>query len=94
VGAEERRLERLTRFGREVTLIHRREEFRASKIMLDRTRANPKIKMLPNTIVEDIYDVTKNVVTGVKLRNTLTGEQAFGSSPCRPGRTSLPLPRT
>jgi thioredoxin reductase (NADPH) len=64
----------LTRFGREVTLIHRREEFRASKIMLDRTRANPKIKMLPNTIVEDIYDVTKNMVTGVKLRNTLTGD--------------------
>jgi thioredoxin reductase (NADPH) len=64
----------LTRFGREVTLVHRREEFRASKIMLDRTRANPKIKMLPNTIVEDIYDVGKNVVTGVKLRNTRTGD--------------------
>ena len=64
----------LTRFGREVTLVHRREEFRASKIMLDRTLANPKIKMLTNTVVEDIYDVTQNMVTGVKLRNTVTGK--------------------
>ena len=64
----------LTRFGREVTLVHRREEFRASKIMLDRARANPKIKMLTNTTVEDIYDVEKNEVTGVKLRNLITGK--------------------
>ncbi len=64
----------LTRFGREVTLVHRREEFRASKIMLDRTLANPKIKMLTNTVVEDIFDVTQNMVTGVKLRNTVTGK--------------------
>ena len=64
----------LTRFGDEVTLVHRREEFRASKIMLDRVRANPKIRMLTNTVVEDIYDVQKNEVTGVKLRNTVTGK--------------------
>jgi thioredoxin reductase (NADPH) len=64
----------LTRFGREVTLVHRREEFRASKIMLDRTLANPKIKMLTNTAVEDVYDVEKQFVTGVKLRNTKTGQ--------------------
>jgi thioredoxin reductase (NADPH) len=64
----------LTRFGREVTLVHRREEFRASKIMLDRTRANPKIKMLTNTLVEDVYDVDKQLLTGVKLRNTVTGK--------------------
>jgi thioredoxin reductase (NADPH) len=64
----------LTRFGEEVTLVHRREDFRASKIMLDRTRANPKIKMLTNTVVEDIYDVHKNEVTGVKLRNIVTGK--------------------
>jgi thioredoxin reductase (NADPH) len=63
----------LTRFGREVTLVHRREEFRASKIMLDRARANPKIKFLLNTVVDDIYDVSQNLVTGVKLRDLKTG---------------------
>jgi thioredoxin reductase (NADPH) len=64
----------LSRFGREVTLIHRREEFRASKIMLDRARNNPKIKFLTNTVVEELYDVSKNTVTGVRLRNLKTGE--------------------
>jgi thioredoxin reductase (NADPH) len=63
----------LTRFGAEITLVHRSENFRASKIMLDRARANPKIKFLPNTVVEDLYDVTKNSVTGVKLRDVSTG---------------------
>jgi len=62
----------LTRFGREVTLVHRSENFRASKIMLDRARANPKIQFLLNTVVEDIYDVSKNMVTGVKLRDVKT----------------------
>ncbi|HXS93842.1 MAG TPA: thioredoxin-disulfide reductase [Candidatus Limnocylindrales bacterium] len=65
----------LTRFGREVTLVHRREEFRASKIMLDRARHNPKIKFLMNTVVEDVFDVHKHLVTGVRLRNLKTGEQ-------------------
>src|SRR5579862_430777 len=64
----------LTRFGSEVSLVHRREEFRASKIMLDRARANKKIKFLMNTVVEDIHDVVQNMVTGVKLRNLKTGE--------------------
>ncbi|HEV2200761.1 MAG TPA: thioredoxin-disulfide reductase [Bryobacteraceae bacterium] len=64
----------LTRFGREVTLVHRREQFRASKIMLDRARANPKIKMLTNTVVEDVYDSGKQMVTGVKLRDLVTGK--------------------
>src|SRR3974377_48383 len=59
----------LTRFGSAVTLGHRREQFRASKIMLDRARANPKIKFLLNTVVEDIYDVEKNHVNAVRLRN-------------------------
>ena len=64
----------LTRFGSRVTLVHRRDEFRASKIMLDRAKANPKIEMILNTVVDDIYDVTKGEVTGVRLRNVVTGE--------------------
>ncbi len=64
----------LTRFGREVVLVHRRDEFRASKIMLDRARANPKIKFLTSTVVEDVYDVSKSLVTGVRLRNVKTGK--------------------
>ncbi|MGA2877410.1 MAG: thioredoxin-disulfide reductase [Bryobacteraceae bacterium] len=64
----------LTRFGEEVALVHRRENFRASKIMLERARNNPKIKMFPNTIVEDVYDASQHLVTGVKLRNLLTDE--------------------
>ena len=64
----------LTRFGSEVTLVHRREEFRASKIMLDRARRNPKIQFLTNTAVEDVFDVSQNMVTGVRLRNLKTGE--------------------
>jgi len=63
----------LSRFGSEVTLIHRREEFRASKIMLDRARANPKIKFLTNTVVEELFDVSEKLVTGARLRNTKTG---------------------
>ena len=64
----------LSRFGSEVTLVHRREEFRASKIMLDRARANPKIKFLLNTVVEELLDVSQKLVTGVRLRNVKTGE--------------------
>jgi thioredoxin reductase (NADPH) len=64
----------LTRFGEEVTVIHRSEQFRASKIMLARAQANPKIKFLLNTVVEDIHDVSINTVTAVKLKNLKTGE--------------------
>jgi thioredoxin reductase (NADPH) len=64
----------LTRFARSVTLIHRREEFRASKIMLERARANEKIKFLTNTQVISIQGDPK--VTGVRLRNTVTGEES------------------
>jgi thioredoxin reductase (NADPH) len=64
----------LTRFGSEVAVVHRREQFRASKIMLDRARANPKIKFLLNTVVEDVYDVSQHAVTAVKLRDLRTGE--------------------
>jgi thioredoxin reductase (NADPH) len=63
----------LTRFGREVTLVHRRGEFRASKIMLDRAQRNPKIKFLTNTVVEDLYDPSQHLLTGARLRNTVSG---------------------
>jgi len=64
----------LTRFGEEVALVHRRDAFRCSKIMLDRARNNPKIKFITDAAVEDIYDADKHTVTGVKLRNVKTGE--------------------
>jgi thioredoxin reductase (NADPH) len=63
----------LTRFGSEVTLVHRRDHFRASKIMLERARANPKIKWVTNTVVDDVFDVERQTVTGVRLRNLATG---------------------
>jgi thioredoxin reductase (NADPH) len=62
----------LSRFGSEVTLVHRREEFRASKIMLDRAHHNPKIKFMTNTIVEEVMDPSEHKVTGVRLRNNKT----------------------
>jgi thioredoxin reductase (NADPH) len=65
----------LTRFASKVTLIHRRGEFRASKIMLDRARAHEKIEFLTDTVVDDVLDVSKNEVTGLRLRNLKTGEQ-------------------
>jgi thioredoxin reductase (NADPH) len=64
----------LTRFASEVTLVHRRENFRASKIMLDRARSNPKIKFQHSTLVDDVYDVAQNNVTGVRLRDTHSGK--------------------
>ncbi|MBV8896058.1 MAG: thioredoxin-disulfide reductase [Acidobacteriaceae bacterium] len=64
----------LSRFGSEVALVHRSDTFRASKIMFDRAQANPKIKFLTHTVVEDLYDVEKGHVTGVKLRNLKTHE--------------------
>ena len=64
----------LTRFGRTVALVHRRDTFRASKIMFERARANPKIQFITNTAVEDVFDVHKNMVTGVRLKNLATGE--------------------
>jgi len=64
----------LTRFARSVTLIHRREEFRASRIMLDRARDNEKIQFLTNTQVVSIEGDPK--VSGVRLRNAVTGEES------------------
>ncbi|HKN97014.1 MAG TPA: thioredoxin-disulfide reductase [Pseudonocardiaceae bacterium] len=64
----------LTRFARSVTVIHRREEFRASRIMLERARANDKIRWRTNAeVVEVLGD---GAVTGVRLRDTATGEES------------------
>ncbi|OHU21213.1 thioredoxin-disulfide reductase [Mycobacteroides franklinii] len=62
----------LTRFARSVTLIHRRDEFRASKIMLERAYTDPKIKVLTNTKIIGVEGTDS--VTGLKLENTVTGE--------------------
>lgn len=64
----------LTRFASKVTLIHRRESFRASKIMIDRAQENPKVDLLTNTVVEEVLGVEEKEVKGLKLRNTATGE--------------------
>ncbi len=64
----------LTRFATKVTVIHRRDSFRASKIMLERAQSNPKIQFLTDTVVEDVYDVNHKEVTGLKLRNVKTGK--------------------
>jgi thioredoxin reductase (NADPH) len=63
----------LTRFARSVTLIHRRDEFRASKIMLNRAQTNEKIKVLTNHTVEAVEGDTK--VTGLRVRDTVSGKQ-------------------
>ncbi len=63
----------LTRFATKVTVIHRREQFRASKIMLDRAQKNEKIAFLLNTVVEDVFDHAKKEVTALKLHDLKTG---------------------
>jgi thioredoxin reductase (NADPH) len=62
----------LTRFASRVSIIHRRDQFRASKIMLERARQNDKVRFITDTVVEDVYDVGKQEVTGLKLRNVKT----------------------
>ncbi|MCF7816496.1 MAG: thioredoxin-disulfide reductase [Kiritimatiellales bacterium] len=64
----------LTRFGSKVTLIHRRDELRASKIMADRLLSHPKVEAVWNSVVEEVLDVAKGEVTGVRVRNVKTGE--------------------
>ncbi len=63
----------LTKFASEVTIVHRRGEFRASKIMLDRAKKNPKIKFMTNNVVKEVLGKEENgkkVMTGVLLENT------------------------
>ncbi len=64
----------LTKFGSSVTIIHRREEFRASKIMLERARENEKITFILNTAVDEVVAGANGSVEKLRLRNTVTGE--------------------
>ncbi|MCL1922109.1 MAG: thioredoxin-disulfide reductase [Kiritimatiellaeota bacterium] len=66
----------LSRLAEHVTVIHRRDAFRASKIMTDRLLATPNIEVAWNSVVEDIEDAAKGEVTGVCLKNTQTGERS------------------
>ncbi|MHB8581469.1 MAG: thioredoxin-disulfide reductase [Ignavibacteriaceae bacterium] len=64
----------LTKFASEVTIVHRRDEFRASKIMLDRAKRNPKIKFLMNKVIKEVVGKDENgrkSMTGVILRDTI-----------------------
>ena len=63
----------LTRFGSEVVLVHRRDSFRASKIMLERAQKNPKIKFIMNSVVDEILEADGGVA-GVKLRDLVTNQ--------------------
>jgi thioredoxin reductase (NADPH) len=64
----------LTKYAKKVTVIHRRDQLRASKIMQDRAFKNPKIDFVWNTAVEDVYDVEAKTVKGVKLKNLKNNE--------------------
>jgi thioredoxin reductase (NADPH) len=64
----------LARLGRKVEVVHRRDTLRASKIMQERAFKNPKIEFVWSSAVEDVLDVGKGLVTGVRLKNLKTGE--------------------
>jgi thioredoxin reductase (NADPH) len=64
----------LTKFAQSVTVVHRRDQFRASKIMLERAKKHDKIHFLTNTVVEEVYDVSHKEVTGLKLRDVRNGK--------------------
>jgi len=66
----------LTRFATKVTLINRSENFRASKIMLDRAMAHPQIQFMTNTLVEEVLGVEEKDVKGLKLKNKASGEES------------------
>jgi thioredoxin reductase (NADPH) len=65
----------LTRFATKVSVVHRRDQLRASKIMADRALGNPKIEFVWNTVITEIFDVAKNAVTGVRIRDIVNGRE-------------------
>ncbi|MGA9671419.1 MAG: thioredoxin-disulfide reductase [Terracidiphilus sp.] len=66
----------LTRFASKVTLLHRRENFRASKIMLERAIAHPNIELRTNTVVEEVLGVEDKEVKGLKLKDVSNGQKS------------------
>ncbi len=64
----------LTKFAKKVTIVHRRDQLRASKIMQDKSFANPKIEFIWDSVVEEVLGVTEGKVTGVRLKNIKSGE--------------------
>lgn len=66
----------LTRFASKVTLLHRRDAFRASKIMLDRAMAHPNIELRTNTVVDEVLGVEEQSVKGLRLRDVTNGEKS------------------
>jgi len=71
----------LTKFGRTVSLVHRRDSLRASKIMQEKAFKHPKIKLVWDSVVEEIHDPAAGKVTGVTLMNLKTGERT--QVPCQ-----------
>ncbi|MGB9486247.1 MAG: thioredoxin-disulfide reductase [Terriglobia bacterium] len=69
----------LTRYATQVSIIHRRDQLRASKIMQDRLYHNPKINFIWDSLVADVLDVNRGEVTGIKLKNTKTGDETIKS---------------
>jgi thioredoxin reductase (NADPH) len=88
----------LTRFGSIVYLVHRRDALRASKIMAERTLANPKIKPVWDSVVTEVLEVTQDKVTGVRLKHVKTGAEstvdADFQTPDHDGRKRLHQTRT
>ncbi len=67
----------LTRFAERVILVHRRDQLRASKILSDRAKKNPRIEFLWNSVIAEILDPSKNEVTGVRIRDARDGREEF-----------------
>ena len=65
----------LTKFAKDVVLVHRRDELRGSKIMQDYARAKPNLSLLTPYVVDEVLGAAEGRVTGARLRNTVTGEE-------------------